>query len=432
MTDKSPRVASAGLAKDIVVAFCASISLLAMAAGVIGGGLLFFSPEGGGFFAGLGKVLGGLAFGAGCLVSFICNLVCWWAGKRPRWLAGIMVIQSLPALGFGAWLLSWSADERRDKRIGFQTAALFDAIDHDDVKALMQAREKCEVPCMESVSSEKMLMVAAEQGAQGVVGYLVAAGAPIGKSWYDRRSLRTCEGLYLPALSALGIAVALNDMAMVHLLMPASDLDARREAMWVAAKLDRFDLMMFLVENGVPLDMRGGVLDSNNTLLVAASEGAALRVGRWLIQERRMPVDAIANGPDPYPGTAPVAALYQFIDATGSARGAAFLRMLKENGANLDVPVSDRSSMLEDAVSTGRKNVAQILIDGGADASHLPPASKTALDELMAGPDRPSYPQETEGCIAQMITKRKPDHGVRSPAVHSLRITLPAVLPFAD
>ena len=86
--------------RSLALSLCAVVSVLALSGGTLLGAFLIMSPSGGGFFPNLGSVLGLLVLGAGNLVSNICNGICWWFGKGPRWLGIVTLAQSLPALLF--------------------------------------------------------------------------------------------------------------------------------------------------------------------------------------------------------------------------------------------------------------------------------------------------------------------------------------------
>lgn len=75
---------------------------LAVCAVVLLGVFLILSPSGGGFFPDLVSAMGLLVLATGNLVSSICNGICWWLGRRPRWLGIVTLMQSLPALLFAA------------------------------------------------------------------------------------------------------------------------------------------------------------------------------------------------------------------------------------------------------------------------------------------------------------------------------------------
>ncbi|WP_320203403.1 hypothetical protein [Agrobacterium rosae] len=71
---------SFGIASILVVSFSFLI-----------GCFLFLAPSGGGFFPDLGLVVGLMGIATGNLISWICNGICWLAGKRVRWLAAVLV-----------------------------------------------------------------------------------------------------------------------------------------------------------------------------------------------------------------------------------------------------------------------------------------------------------------------------------------------------
>ena len=83
--------------KNLAAAVFGILSVVALGIGLLLGAFLIVSPSGGGFFPGLGMTLGIVVIGAGNLVSCLCNGFCWWLGKGPRWLAYLVLLQSLPA-----------------------------------------------------------------------------------------------------------------------------------------------------------------------------------------------------------------------------------------------------------------------------------------------------------------------------------------------
>jgi len=201
-------------------------------------------------------------------------------------------------------------------------------------------------------------------------------------------------------MDALSVAIVQGNTAMVHLLLPVSDEGSRRQALWTAAKADRLEFVQFLVASGVPLSIRGEILNSNDTLLVAAAEGAAIRVGQWLIESQHAPVNAMLS-PDPYPGTPPLSALLQFTQSTDSTqRAASFLKMLVKHGADLDVNRSSDGTWLASAVLTKDKKMAQLLLQAGASSDALDASQRKALSDLLTKDDEePLSPYQREGCV---------------------------------
>lgn len=378
----------------------AVLSGLSLGAGVIAGAAGLATNSTGGMFPNLALTLGLMGLGLGNAISFLCNLLAWRMGARRRWLKILLIAQTAPAIAFAAIACKALWDNWQDHRASQQHRAVWNAVHDDDVAALTNALQACNAACQQGKTNQSLLMDAVMARAHKVASHLIAQGATVSAGLTaPSRDLHTCEGLYLPSLSTLSIAIAQRDDALMSQLLPVSDTAARREAMWTAAMLDRLDAVQVLAANGVPLTLRGKILDQNDTLLVAAASGAATTVGRWLIDTQDMPVNAITHGPDAYSGTAPIAALFSFMRDTQSPRSAAFLQLLRAHGADLDARLGDGGTVLEEAARLGRKSVAAMLIDAGANPDRLPPASRARLAELLAGPDEPPFPARTEGCI---------------------------------
>lgn len=365
-----------------ILAIC---SVLTLAAGLIAACVGFASGPAGGMFADLGRDLGLLGLGIGATISFACNLLYWVLGGRARWMTALLLILALPVIAFAALSASTIWEYWQERRGNAQVAVLSQAIQQDDVQALSAALQRCNAACQARMSRSGLLLLAATHGGHQVVDALIAQGATVTTGLGEPSTdLHTCEGLYLPSLSALSLAVARRDDAMIQRLLPVSEPVAQRQAMWIAAKLDRIGQMHLLARHGVSLDQRGMILDENDSLLVAAAGGAATTVGRWLIETQAMPVDVIAHGPDPYPGTAPAVAAFRFLRATHSPRATAFLQLLREHGADLDAPQRNGISLLEEAVNARDRQAAVMLIEAGADSRRLAPRHQTRLNALLA------------------------------------------------
>lgn len=382
--------------------FATLIVLVALVTVVIGAPLIF-EPDTGGFLSGAGVALGLIVLGAGNLLVLILNLAFQRFYGAPRWLRVLIYVQLIPAGAslvllatqiYGNWQESQAAD---------QHLALSNAIKSDDVGAFAKAQQQCDKRCSDGYSRNVQLLDAANARAEKVAAALIGQHAVISsKLGRATLSLRTCEGDTLSDLDALSVAVARHDAPLVDTLFPASDQGARRRAMWLAARLDRLDLVQALAAKGVPLNLRGPVLNENDTLLVAAASGAALEVGKWLIETQSMPVDAIQQGPDPYPGLAPLRALMLFQSSVpNSPRIGPFLRMLAAHGAHLDEPGPNGRTPMQDAIADGDKRAAQLLLGAGAGRASLSEADQKALSALLARPDGPTHPPKpTPGCVA--------------------------------
>jgi len=376
--------------KTVLAALIVFVALAVLALG----GALVLSESHGGMFPGLAAALGWLVLAAGNLLVLLLNLLYWRLYGAPRWLRAVMAVQALPAAATLVLAGMQLFDDWQDGRASDQRQAIYQAIRADDTQRLLAAQHDCGKGCAALYLADAQLLDAADAGAQAVASTLVSQHASVSsRLGREAMDLRTCEGGYLPGLNALSVAVARHDLAMVDILFPVSDEGARREAMWLAAQLDHLDLVQDLAAKGVPLSLRGPVLAQNDTLLVAAARGAALTVGKWLIETRHMPVDAIVNGPDPYRGTAPVQALMSYAsEVPDSPRIAPFLAMLVEHGAYIDARNSRGETPLEDAVKSHEQRSARLLLDAGAQAGLLSAQEKTALHELLAQPEEPRQP----------------------------------------
>lgn len=373
-----------------------SLSALAMFAAVVtlfGALWLAIGNTSDWFLPNLGLWLAAWVLGLGNVLVLLLNVLRWRFWGAPSWLLGIMGLQALPAavclgiLGYGAYGM-W-----RDSQVTVQVVRIDDAIVADDPQRLTQAQAACGALCAARLSLNEQLLRAAEDGSSRVADQLIRQTARVSSDLgQPERDERTCDGLYLVGLNALSIAAARNDLRMVRLMWPVSDTGSRRRALWTAAQTDHLAMVQWLVGAGVPLSIRGDILDENNTLLVAAASGAAVHVGQWLIESRHMPVDAILEGPDPYTGTAPVWALFMFMSEVGVTHEAVdLLRLLAAHGADVDVRERQGDSPLEEAVRLGQKRIARLLLNAGANPARLDAAQRAAMDKLLSQPDEVPY-----------------------------------------
>lgn len=75
----------------------------------------------------------------------------------------------------------------------------------------------------------------------------------------------------------------------------------------------------------------------------------------------------------------------------GLPRARDFAQLLTEHGANWDTPFRDQPSFLAEAIRSHRADIAQILIQAGADANQLPEECKKELSTLDARSAVPVY-----------------------------------------
>lgn len=365
---------------------------------VIGLGLIVTDSHSG-FIPDLGTWLGVWLLALGNIASLVLNGVFWLAYRRPAWLRPVLFVQALPALFAIGVLVDSALSDARATEAFEQRRALSEAIEGDDVAAVQSARGRCNQRCQDSFPPASQLGWAANHSADRVAfelldenpGLRVAYGAG---SW----QFETCDGATLFASDALTLAVIRGDSRLVERLLPRSDEGSRRAALWTAARLDRLALVHQLLDGGVPLSIRGPILDENETLLVAAAEGGAVETGRWLLEAQHLPVDAPAKGPDPYPGESPVHALLR--EPAGSApRSRAFLGLLVSHGVDLDAPLKAGGTLLGEAAGRRNLRAVRLLLDAGADPALLDAEQRAALDELLARPEREDVSGPSAGCI---------------------------------
>lgn len=372
------------------------LSALIAVATLLGALLLAVSNDSGGFLPNFGLLLASWAIGVGNILVFFLNLLRWRLHGAPLWLRCVVGMQALPALAclgmlgrgaYGAW---------RDSQANAQVTEILEAISADDLLRMARAKAACKLRCSARLSLNEQLSRAAQKGSYRVAVQLIGQSAHVSSDLGEpERDQHTCDGLYLPGLDALSIAVARNDLRMVRLLWPVSDAGSRRLALWTAAQTDRLAMLQWLVQAGVPLNIRGKILDENSTLLVAAASGGAAHVGQWLIESKDMSANALVNGPSP------VWAIYGFVsEVEVTSEAGILLRLLVAHGAAIDAPNYRGEWPLEEAVRLQNKAVAKLFLDAGANPTLLNSTQRTAMEALLAQADEAPYErQRSEDCI---------------------------------
>jgi len=286
------------------------------------------------------------------------------------------------------------------------TKLLTTAISKDNVEQYVEALSDCNERCLSSYYQDEHLFDAADYGALKIAAHLlppqgVMHVTPLQSHRTGLPAKTTCEGSTLDLSDALSMAVTRNNAAMVNLMLPFADEGTRRAALRKAAELDRFDIVQHLFAAGVPIMRQGEVREENNTLLVSAAEGAALRVGHWLIDEQNFPVNALKNGPDHYSGEAPLQALLRFRSAVGDVnRVKPFLEMLASHGADIDALGGNGTTALSMAIKLEDRGEAALLLAVGAQKSQLDANQLAALEKLLATPPSEKHEdKEIPGCI---------------------------------
>jgi hypothetical protein len=369
--------------------------------------LLALTNSNGGFLPNLGRAIALMVLASGNSASWRLNLLYLWRQRGPRWLVVVTIIQTIPVLFVGAMLFEHFSSRRTFAQMRSQVDAVQAAIGADDVPGFERARALCRDLCLESLGGQDgLLMFAADTGALRVAMHLLKSPAPSPDTARRaaERSVMSCDdGQAIFLRHALSVSVARNNAAMLDLLLPSSGPDARRDAMWTAARLDRLAMMQRMVRAGVPINYRGQILDENSTLVVAAAEGAAVRVARWLIDEHRMPVNAVVNGPDPYTGVSPLRVLLSAERAALAApRTAAFLQLLVAHGADINARWdAETPSALDEMVRRRNRPGVALLIGAGVDQARLTDARRDELRTLLAETEvPPDRAAPAPGCVA--------------------------------
>ncbi len=359
---------------------------------VLMAGLLMVTNNTGGFLPNLARALALVVLAAGIVISWLLNAIYLSQTRGPRWLAVVTAVQTIPVLFVAQSAATRLLTQREQNALRDEATAVRTAIRANDVAAFEQARANCGELCLDYLHGYRgLLFVAADAGANRVTQRLLASVATYSPSRTSSGALDTfltCENDVLNMSSALAAAVARNNTPMLDLLLPSAELDDRREAMWLAARLDRLAMVQRMQQAGVPITFRGAILDENATLVNAAAEGAAVRVARWLIEVHQMPVNAITSGPDPYAGVAPVRVLMS-ADREGEApqRIASFLQLLVSHGANIDAPWDKESpTALAEMVRRRDRSGAELLLRAGAGKDRLTPDLQAVLTTLLSTP----------------------------------------------
>ncbi len=336
------------------------------------------------------------------LASFGANLI---FARLRGWAVGLglKTVLAVQGLGLCAALVLWgmiALEAHRDSRLADRRGAVYAAVERNDPGAIARSFARCGADCTDE--RDRLLLFAADARAHRAIEALLALGARPSSDSRTARSLRTCEGLYLPLLTTLEISVARDDAAGLTLLLPETDARARRRAAWLAAQLDRLELLQRLLDAGVPLTLRGKVLDENATLLNAAASGGALRVATWLLAERGFDANGEPAGSDRTRGETPLAALVRFAgDVPDSDRVRPFLRLLLGHGAEIErVSPATGGTALQLAVAVSALAAYEALVAAGASEVGLTAEERGRLAQLRANPPpaRSLY-ADAAGCV---------------------------------
>lgn len=336
------------------------------------------------------------------LASFSANLI---LARLRGWTVGWTLKAVLAAQGLGlcAALVLWgiiALEAHRDSRLADRRGAVYAAVEQNDPEAIAQSFARCGADCTDE--RDRLLLFAADARAHRAIEALLALGVRPSSDSRTARSLRTCEGLYLPLLTTLEISVARDDAAGLALLLPGTDARARRRAAWLAAQLDRLELLQRLLEAGVPITLRGKILDENATLLNAAASGGALRVAAWLLTERGFDANGAPARSDRSQGETPLASLVRFAgDVPDSERLRPFLNLVLGHGAEIErVSPATGGTALQLAVAVYALSAYEMLVEQGASEAVLTPEERDRLAQMRASPPPPrSLSADQPNCV---------------------------------
>lgn len=352
----------------------------------------------GGFFPDFNKAI---AFSAVCVLNLVLLAIAtlYWARYgAATWLKLLVGVQ----ICLAAWTVwntgLYGVEKLRDSRAANLRGEMRDALARDDVARFEQLDASF---LSRSYSRDEQLLDAVELGAHATIPRLIEAGArPSTHLEAVRQSVKTCEGRLLGDLDALQLAVARNDQTAIGPLLRVADERIVRSAVWLAASLDRVQLVQYFADHGVDLRaIRGRVLDENESLLVAASEGAAATTAQWLIATYDLPANRLEHGIDPYRGRAPLDALLDFATQTQAhARTQTMLAALLQHGASLESVDFRGRTPLRRALEWENGPLAQMLLNAGAERDALTADESQRLDILLqASPTQPAG--GPEGCM---------------------------------
>src|SRR5690554_2228260 len=178
---------------------------------------------------------------------------------------------------------------------------------------------------------------------------------------------------------------------MLALLWPASDQRTRLDALWTAARLDRLQMVKFMVDAAMavapalPL-VRKNFQGDRESLLRAAASGAAVEVASWLLEQRPpnlLPPDML---------TAEIQRamtdLLGFMVESDARRPLAFARLLMRHGADIRTVEVDGEPALVRSLHDRSGTLAGGHRELGGAPVRLSKADGDALEGLLHQPAR--------------------------------------------
>ena len=402
MQANSPKVDTLN---DSLLVTCKVIATLSGASALS----FFITNDGSGFLGNLGYLLSLGCLLAGAVLTWPLLLTVLLRGNAPTWSKFAFWLVTPVILVLLARLLVSITDDWQQERIEAQREAVESAVVADDIATFDRAFATCGDDCREKSLGDEtygaaywLFRASAKQSknvARHLLGPAYKVRAADASSHYQFRAT-LCDGREVEVANAMTAAVANNDRSMLDLLLPSTDNDANRQAMWLAAKLDRLELMQRMHATGVRLDWGGELYDENETLVVAAASGAALRVARWLLEDQSIPAQSFNPH---YPrGHSVLWTFWRGMRETGDLRNPqkrsqakAFVQLLLQHGSEIDEKFDyDEPSALSEAARVSDRPWANLLIELGADPGRLSVERRAELKTLLDSQAEPYTPPE--------------------------------------
>lgn len=336
-------------------------------------------------------------FLCGNLICFILNLIACWQGFRRPWFINILAVQGSILIICLLCIASFFQEQFRYRVANKQLDTIHAAIKRDDLQDFFAAKKACGFMCGRLTSDLHELLYASQSKAHHIATWIVGNGVKITNTSAPTWWLKTCEGIDLNSVNALGMAVANEDLEMLDLLLPIADSYIRYEALILSARLGRLEMLQWLVAHDIPLDSPYRYShDKGRRLLEAAARGAAWNTARWLIDTQGVPIEKTKGGMN--------SLLWNFIilgDNTDSPDAKLFLMLLVEKGINLDASDKNGKTSLQWAIGYGLRNTVRFLIEAGADTHYLNEDQQKALHALLTEQqdDRRRHLLQTEDCV---------------------------------
>ncbi|WP_157959073.1 ankyrin repeat domain-containing protein [Salinicola endophyticus] len=392
--------------KELVYHLAALLTAISLAAGIFFGlpGWLGDEPESS--WDSVGQFLSLLIVGIGLSLSFAVNLLAIMLTKpRPRWLMAASLLQAIPVamtllvLGQIAW------KQHLIDQSHVQSRAIREAVEKNDARALMRARDTCIRACQREWGDQRILIEAVKVAAPSVVTAMLDANVSV--SARGGEGIWTCDGAYLGQAGALAVAIAQADQKLFRILLPHSEMQARREALWIAAGLDRLAFVRMLIANGESPYIAGKYFDQHESLLHAAVEGGAVDTAHWLIVTQHLStMRPVPTMPERHGGRTLLEVWLDYQSSNPGGRALTMIRLLKKHGFQAEPGLT--RALTEELSKRPLSGRSRGLVEAGADINGLSAAERIQL-AIMMMKETPSITSMREDCICagNLVTRTR-------------------------